>query len=241
MGSHTRPIRLKAAEVRLEPGARLALYKAQNESLEAFHFHQTAVEVDREASFECFQLALGARLARNEVRVNLAGPEARCRIDGAYALGQGQHCDNLTAVEHAEVRTTSRQVFKGVLDGDAHAVFQGKIVVHPGAQGADGRQLNKTLLLSDKAEIDTKPELEIYADDVKCSHGATAGELQDEAIFYLRSRGIPEARARDILVEAFLADAIAEIACAPVRDAFEAALARRLAHRLADGNEGATS
>jgi Fe-S cluster assembly protein SufD len=224
-------------EVRLGKAAELRLYKVQNEDRQAFYLHQVAVHVDDEANFESFQLMLGARLARNEIRVNLAGPDARCRIDGAYVLGQGQHCDNLTAVEHAEVRTTSRQVYKGVLDGDAHGVFQGKVTVHPGAQGADGRQLNKTLLLSDKAEIDTKPELEIYADDVKCSHGATAGELQDEAIFYLKSRGIPEGQARDILVEAFLADAIAEIACAPVRDAFEAALARR----LGGGNEGAGS
>ncbi len=215
-------------EVRLGRGAEVSLYKVQDEGRQAFHLHQIAAHVGDDAAFDSFQLILGARQARNEVRVNLAGPEARCRIDGAYVLGQGQHCDNLTAVEHAEVRTASRQVYKGVLDADAHAVFQGKVTVHPGAQGADGRQLNKTLLLSNKAEIDSKPELEIHADDVKCSHGATAGELADEAIFYLRSRGIPESQARDILVEAFLADAIAEIACAPVRDAFEARLSRRL-------------
>ncbi|MDP6709271.1 MAG: Fe-S cluster assembly protein SufD [Alphaproteobacteria bacterium] len=221
-------------EVRVGRDAALRLYTLQDQGRQAFHLHQTAVHIDAGGAFDSFQLALGARQARNEVRVNLAGPDAACRIDGAYALGQGQHCDNLTAVDHAEIRTASGQVFKGVLDDDAHAVFQGKVTVHPGAQGADGQQLNKTLLLSDKVEIDTKPELEIYADDVKCSHGATAGELSDEAIFYLRSRGIPEAEARDMLVEAFLAEAIAEIAETRVRDAFQAALTAR----LGSGSEG---
>ena len=123
-----------------------------------------------------------------------------------------QHCDTTTTIEHMAPRTSCREVFKGVIDEQARAVFQGRIVIHRGAQQSNGHQLSKALLLSNQAEIDTKPELEIYADDVKCSHGATVGDLDHDALFYLRARGIPEAAARAILIEAFLADTINEVA-----------------------------
>jgi Fe-S cluster assembly protein SufD len=151
-------------------------------------------------------------LTRNEITVRLEGAGAECHLNGAYLMRGRQHCDNTTTIEHLVPETSCREVFKGVLDDEARAVFQGRIVVHPGAQKSNGHQLSKALLLSDRAEIDTKPELEIYADDVLCSHGATAGALDDEALFYLRSRGIPEAKARRMLIEAFLAEAINSIA-----------------------------
>jgi Fe-S cluster assembly protein SufD len=132
-----------------------------------------------------------------------------------------QHVDNTTVIDHACPQTTSRELYKGVLDGEARAVFQGKIVVRPDAQKISGHQANHTLLLSDAAEIDTKPELEISADDVKCSHGATAGALDEDALFYLRSRGIPESAARSILIEAFLGEVIDGIALAGLRDPLE--------------------
>jgi len=126
-----------------------------------------------------------------------------------------------TVIDHAQPQCTSREVYKGVIDGNARAVFQGKIIVRPDAQKTDGYQLNRALLLSDTAEIDSKPELEIYADDVKCSHGATAGELDDDQLFYLRARGIDRESARNLLIAAFLADAIEEVRIETVRDAFQ--------------------
>jgi Fe-S cluster assembly protein SufD len=216
-------------EVRLEREARLRLYKVQAEGGDAFHLQRCEAELADGAEFESFGLTLGARLSRNEIHVALNGRGAQARVHGAYALAGKQHADTLTAVDHRGVDTLSRQVFKGVLDDSSHAVFQGKVRVAPGARGADGQQLNKTLLLSRKAEIDSKPELEILADDVKCSHGATAGELAEEAIFYLRSRGIPPAEARHLLVEAFLAEAVAEVGDATVAEAMRGLIQHWLA------------
>jgi Fe-S cluster assembly protein SufD len=160
-------------------------------------------------------------LSRHEITVSLDAPEARCRLDGCY-LGRGrQHIDSTTDIRHAAPQTTSSETYKGVLDEQAHGVFQGRIVVQPGAQKIDGHQLNKTILLSDRAEMDTKPELEIYADDVKCSHGATVGELDENAVFYLRARGIGLAEARQMLVEGFIEDLIGTVEVPAVRDEFE--------------------
>jgi Fe-S cluster assembly protein SufD len=128
-----------------------------------------------------------------------------------------QHCDNTTVVDHLSPDTSCRELYKGVLDGEAHGVFQGRITVHPGAQRTDGQQMNRALLLSDKAEISAKPELEIHADDVKCAHGATAGQLDDMALFYLRSRGVPEEAAHRLLVEAFLGEVIDGVALTGMR------------------------
>jgi Fe-S cluster assembly protein SufD len=219
------------SEVRLGRGADVRIYKVQNEGAGAFHLHRNEVELAEQAHLECFTLMLGAKLARNETNARLLGRGAAVHVNGAYVLRDGQHCDNLTAIDHAGVDTTSRQVFKGVLDGASQAVFQGRVLVRPGARGSDGQQLNKTLLLSPKAEIDSKPELEIHADDVKCSHGATVGELAREAMFYLRSRGIPEAEARHMLVEAFLTEAVDQVADATVAEAMRGLLTARLAGR----------
>jgi Fe-S cluster assembly protein SufD len=203
----------------------------------AAHVATTLVRIGKDATYDGFAFTLGAELSRAEVHAVLEGPGGDCRVDGAYLGRGGQHIDNTTLIEHASPHGRSRQVFKGVLDERARGVFQGKIVVRRGAQKTDGHQLSRALLLSEAAEIDAKPELEIYADDVKCSHGATAGEIDAEALFYLRSRGIDEDAARGLLVRAFLAEAIEAIPVEPVREEFIEAVAAWLEARAAKGGE----
>jgi Fe-S cluster assembly protein SufD len=210
-----------ATEILVEDGAILRHCKIQDEAEAAFHLATTVARIARAGNFDSFVFSQGGRLARNEIRVDLAGEGAGCRLNGGYLAKGRQVTDNTTVIDHRSPHTSSRETYKGVLDGDARAVFQGRIVVRPGAQKSDGQQLNNTLLLSTGAEIDSKPALDIHADDVKCSHGATAGELDDEQLFYLRSRGIPEERARRILVEAFLGDVIDGIALAGLREPLE--------------------
>lgn len=190
----------------------------------------TQVDVAGDAAYESFALTLGGGFSRNETSVRLNAPRAACRIAGAYAIGGRDLCDNTVNVWHRCPKTTSRQVFKGVIDGAAHAVFQGRIVVERGAEEADGHQLSKALLLSDEAEIDQKPALEIFADNVKCSHGAAAGQLDATAMFYLRSRGLPEALARRMLLEGFLADVLLELS--------DEAARQTLAERIAAAVQG---
>ncbi len=214
-----------ATEIIVEAGAAVRHYRVQEAGAEAFNLATTQVRVGAGALYESFALATGGRLSRDEVRVRLDAPGARCRLDGAYLMRGRQHVDNTTLIDHAEPNTESREIYKGVLDGDSRAVFQGAILVRPGAQGVDGHQINRTLLLSDGAEIDSKPQLEIYADDVKCGHGATAGEIDADALFYLRSRGIDEAAARGLLVEAFLADLIDGLGEAGLREPVRAIVA----------------
>ena len=208
----------EVCEVCVGPGAILKHYKLQSKGVNSTHLNTAHVEVERDATYEAFLLSIGALLSRNEKTVRLKGEGAHCAINGVFLLRGKQHCDNTTVIEHLVPHTTSREVFKGALDDESRGVFQGRIVVQKEAQQTDGHQMCKTLLLSDKAEIDTKPELEIYADDVKCSHGATAGQLDETALFYLRSRGIPEVAARELLIEAFLGEALDEISDEHVRD-----------------------
>ena len=200
------------AEIEVGAGAVLNHYTLQAEGLAAFQVTTRHVRLDQDAHYDAFGLSVGGRLTRNEISVRLEGSGSECRLNGAYLMRGRQHCDNTTLIEHLVPGTSCREVFKGVLDDEARGVFQGRIVVHPEAQKSNGHQLSKALLLSDRAEIDVKPELEIFADDVQCSHGATAGALDGDALFYLRSRGIPDARARRILIEAFLAETINSIA-----------------------------
>ena len=216
----------ESTNIELAPGARLTLRRLAEMGDESFRVHQSFARLDAGARLDAFVVLLGGALNREELVATLEGEEANCRLGGVYLLGDRQHGDIITEVTHAVPNTASDQVFKGVLDDRAHAVFQGRVTVSPGAQGTDGRQLNKTLLLSDRAEIDTKPELEIFADDVKCAHGATTGALDEDALFYLRARGIPLDRARRLLVEAFLADALEGVEQADLREILEARIAR---------------
>ena len=218
-----------ATEGHIGAGARLWHYRKQEERRSAFHLSSAQFRLERDASYDSFVLSTGARLSRSEIKVELVGEGAECHLNGAYLMRGEQHCDTTTVVEHKVPHTTCREMFRGVLDDSARAVFQGRIVVEPGAQKTDGHQLCQTLILSDRAEIDAKPELEIYADDVRCSHGATAGELDDAALFYLRSRGVPEARARHILIESFLGEAVEKIAAEGVCPALLSSVANWLA------------
>ncbi|MDA0305759.1 MAG: Fe-S cluster assembly protein SufD [Proteobacteria bacterium] len=208
------------SEIDVGEGAILRNYMVQAEAKDATHLSTVHVRVARDATYESFNLALGGRLSRNEVNIRLEGTGAHASLNGAFLMRGSEHCDNTTQIDHLSPHTTSREVFKGVLDDQSRAVFQGRLVVHKGAQKTDGHQLCKTLLLSTGAEIDVKPELEIYADDVKCSHGATTGQIDETALFYLRSRGIPEALARNLLVQSFLGEALDEIKSEEVRQAF---------------------
>ena len=220
-----------ATTLHLGDDAILRHRKLQNENNSAYHVASASVELAARAHYENYTLHIGGRLARNEVHVILQGREANCGLYGAYTGCGSQHIDTTTFVDHAVPDCTSREVYKGALDDNSCGVFQGKILVRKNAQRTDGHQLNKALLLSEGAEIDAKPELEIYADDVKCSHGATAGELDEEQLFYLRSRGVMEAEARDLLVTAFLEESLEVIADEERRDAFREIIANWLSER----------
>ncbi|MDE0390027.1 MAG: Fe-S cluster assembly protein SufD [Rhodospirillales bacterium] len=220
-------------DIQIGERARLSHVKLQVEGESAYHTALTKVSLAGEARYESHLLALGARLARHEIHVRFDGEEADCQLRGGYMARGSQHMDNTTVIDHAVPHCESREVYKGVLDDTARGVFQGKIIVRQDAQKTDGHQLNRTLLLSRKAEIDTKPELEIYADDVKCSHGATAGEPEADQLFYLRSRGLDHRTALALIVEGFMGELLEEIGHEPVR----AALTARVADWI-EGGEG---
>ncbi|HQR19084.1 MAG TPA: Fe-S cluster assembly protein SufD [Gemmatimonadales bacterium] len=208
-------------EANLATGARFDHCKVQRESAEAFHLATLEVRQERDSYLNSFSFAVGAALSRTNIYTTLAGPGAHATLYGLY-LGNGrQHVDHQTRIEHAAPNCTSWEVYKGILDGHAHGVFNGKVYVHPVAQKTDGKQTNKNLLLSATAKVDTKPQLEIFADDVKCTHGATVGSLDAVPLFYCRSRGIPEAEARTLLTYAFAADVLEEIRSRPVVDHLE--------------------
>ena len=204
-------------DIRIGEGARLSHVKLQIEGEGAYHTALTKASLAGEARYESHLLALGARLARHEIHVRFDGEGANCQLRGGYMARGSQHVDNTTVIDHAVPHCESREVYKGVLDDTARGVFQGKIIVRQDAQKTDGHQLNRTLLLSPKAEIDTKPELEIYADDVKCSHGATAGEPEADQLFYLRSRGLDLRTARKLIVEGFMGELLEEVGHEPAR------------------------
>lgn len=199
-------------EFRVAAGAHVTHARLQQEGVAGIHLSTVFAEVAESGTYDSFLLHAGAKLARAEAHVKLAGPRASAHLNGAQLVGDGQHADCTTFLDHAAPDCPSRQTVKTVLAGRSRGVFQGKIHVHQVAQRTDGYQMNQALLLSDQAEIDSKPQLEIYADDVKCSHGATVGALDETQLFYLRSRGIPEAEARSILIEAFLQEAVEGVA-----------------------------
>lgn len=202
-------------------GGKLGHYRWQDEDAQnGYNITTTRLSCFDRAEYDGFTLTTGARLSRHEIFADLLGSEIRCIVNGAYRLGERQHCDTTIKMGHFEPRSVSKQIYKGVINDQARAVFQGKIHVHRHAQGTDGHQLNHALLLSAEAEIDAKPELEIYADDVKCAHGATAGKLDARALFYMTSRGIPEDVAKAMLVKGFLGEALEAIADPAVRAAF---------------------
>ncbi len=226
------------AELFLDEGANLNHFVYQEEDTSSIHLSGAAVEIGANAVYDSFVLQSGAAVGRSEIRAYLNGSGGDCRLDGVYLATDKQVIDNTTYVEHIAPECRSRQVYKGVLDGQSRGVFQGKVHVVRDAQQTDGHQLSRALLLSPRAEIDVRPELEIYADDVKCSHGATAGELDEDLLFYLLSRGIPRTQARRMLIEAFLAEAIEEIPVPQVAEDFTTHLRHWLAGHVDTGGEG---
>ena len=195
-------------DVKLGKEATLKHYKIQEEIVSAALISSSRVFLQESANYESFKLGLGALLCRDESYVRLLGEGAHCELRGAFINRGSQHHDITTCVEHAVPGTKLTELFKGVLEDEARGVFQGKIIVKEGAQKTDAEMTTKTLLLSEGAEINAKPELEIYADDVKCSHGAASGQLDEAGMFYLRSRGIPEPLAKNLLVQSFIQEVI---------------------------------
>jgi Fe-S cluster assembly protein SufD len=212
------------SEIVLGEGAVLDHYKVQEESPQAFHLACTQAVVATKATFSTHYVGLGGQLVRNEVRVLFAGQHAEATVNGLYQTSGTQHMDNLTIIDHAQPNCNSHELYKGVLGGKSKGVFAGKIFVRPDAQKTDAKQTNKTLLLSDDATINSKPQLEIFADDVKCTHGATVGQLDAEQLFYLRTRGIGEEQARALLTFAFANDIIRRVKIDPLRRRLEGLL-----------------
>ena len=206
-------------EVFVGDGARLSHYKLQTESREAFHVGTIQVHQARDSRYESFSFATGAKLSRTNVYTTLAGDAAEAVLNGLYMVDGSQHVDHQTRIEHVAPNCPSHELYKGILDGRSHGVFNGKVYVHPEAQKTDGKQSNNNLLLSDGAKVDTKPQLEIFADDVKCTHGATVGRLDETALFYMRSRGVGPAQAKRLLTYAFAADVIEKIELESLREA----------------------
>ncbi|MFN5551509.1 MAG: Fe-S cluster assembly protein SufD [Hyphomonadaceae bacterium] len=207
-------------EIEIGSGAELVRYSLQNGDTQAIDLTHTSVDVADTGRYQAIALMFGGKLARAETHVTLAGEGASCLIHGAYLLSGHTHADMTTKVVHASPNGQTRELFKGAVQDRARGVFQGKILVERAAQKTDARQNHHALMLSEGAEIDAKPELEIYADDVQCAHGNTIGALDDQALFYMRQRGIPEAQAKSLLVEAFVTDVFDAIEHEGVREWF---------------------
>lgn len=214
-------------EVYVGEGARLGHYKLQTESRNAFHVGTIQVHQARDSRYESFSFATGARLSRSNVYTTLAGDAAEVVMNGLYMVDGAQHVDHQTRIEHVAPNCPSHELYKGIMDGGSHGVFNGKVYVHPEAQKTDGKQSNNNLLLSDQARVDTKPQLEIFADDVKCTHGATVGRLDETALFYMRSRGIGPDVAKRLLTYAFAADVLEKIELEGLREVLEAQVLER--------------
>jgi Fe-S cluster assembly protein SufD len=216
------------SEIIAEENAVVDHYRLQRENPRSFHVGMLQLTQGRSAQFASHSVSFGGALVRNDVNAVLDAEGAGCTLNGLYVAGEKQHVDNHTAIEHARPHCSSRQLYNGILDGAASAVFNGRIVVHPNAQKTDAIQKNRNLLLSSEATIDTKPELVIFADDVRCTHGATIGQMDPEALFYLRSRGVGEKRARQLLIYAFAAEILDHMKPPAVRAWVESGLRSRL-------------
>jgi len=214
-------------EVLLEDGANLSHLKIQRESPRAFHVGTIEAEQKRDSHYQSFSFSTGAALSRTNIYTTLDGEGAGATLNGLYMLDDEQHCDHQTKIEHAQPNCFSRELYKGVLDGASHGVFNGKVYVDPIAQKTDGKQTNKVLLLSERAQVDTKPQLEIFADDVKCTHGATVGRVDETALFYMKSRGVNKELARRLLTYAFAAEVLETIEVEAVRQELERATLHR--------------
>jgi Fe-S cluster assembly protein SufD len=210
-----------ATELVAGDNAHVSHYMIVREGDQAYNFSTLRIQQGRHANVATHSLLLSGALVRNNVHPVLAGEGSECLINGLFMANGRQHMDNYMLVEHASPHCDSRQFYNGILNGQSHGVFHGRIIVHKDAQKTDAKQTNRNLLLSDDAQIDTKPQLEIYADDVKCTHGATIGQFDDNALFYLRSRGLAEAAARHVLLLAFANECLDRMNSPQVREHLE--------------------
>jgi Fe-S cluster assembly protein SufD len=215
-------------EITLDPNAVVDHYKLLRDRVQAYHVASMHLRLARSSSFSSNAITLGGGLVRNDIDALLDGEGVSCTLNGLYFVNGRRLVDNHTTIHHAKPHCDSHELYKGILDGEARAVFNGKIIVAIDAQKTDAKQTNKALLLSEDAQINTKPELEIFADDVRCTHGATIGQLDAEALFYLRSRGLGEAQARSVLIHAFASDLLDRIAIDSIRARLDAELLQQL-------------
>ena len=215
-------------EVVAGPGAVVDHYKLVRESAAGYHIGAMHVRLGRAANFSSHAVTLGGAIVRNDALAVLDGEGVECTLNGLYLANGRRLVDNHTTIHHAQPHCSSHELYKGILDGEARAVFNGKIIVAIDAQKTDAKQTNKALLLSEDAQINTKPELEIFADDVKCTHGATVGQLDEDALFYLRARGLGLEQARSVLIHAFAGDLLNHIAIEPIRDQLDDLLLAQL-------------
>ena len=215
-------------EIVVEDGARLEHSRLQQESHQAFHIATSSVELGRASSYNSTAINLGARLARHDISVVMDHEGAECWVDGLYVVGENQHSDTHSVIDHKQPFCNSRQLYKGILDGNGRAVFNGKVFVREGAQKTDALQTNKNLLLSPQARVDTKPQLEIYADDVKCAHGAAVGQLDQDQLFYLETRGINPELGKNLLTYGFAEEVIEKIGVASIRAELDNAVLKQL-------------
>ncbi len=211
--------------------------KVECESLQAFHVGTLQIHQGRSSSVTSRCFAIGGALARNEINVALAGEGASITLDGLFTLTGNQHADNHTVIDHLYPHCDSLELYKGILDQSARGIFDGRIIVRPDAQKTSSRQTNHNLLLSETAIVDSKPTLEIHNDDVKCNHGSTIGQLDEEAMFYLRSRGIGETEARELLIYAFASEIVDRIKVEAVREQVRRQMFRRMPERLPERRE----
>jgi Fe-S cluster assembly protein SufD len=215
-------------EIFVGENARLMHYKVQREDEKAFHIANTTVDMERNSSYNSTAINVGAALSRHNIGIVLDHEGSECWIDGLYMVGDGQHTDTHSLIDHISPHCKSHQLYKGVLTEKSRAVFNGKVFVHKEAQKTDAFQTNKNLLLSNEARVDTKPQLEIFADDVKCSHGATVGQLEEEELFYLISRGLREETARNLLTYGFAEEIIEKIKLNSIKDELNDLILNRL-------------
>ncbi len=215
-------------EISLADDAKLKHLRVQRESHNAFHVGTTAVNLNRASFYDSTNITLGARLSRHDIRVKFNAEGAECFVDGLYLVSGEQHADTHSVIDHALPNCHSHQNYKGIVDEKARAVFNGKVFVRENASGTDAKQSNKNLLLSNDARVDTKPQLEIFNDDVKCAHGATVGQLEEEELFYLLSRGLNESLARNLLTYGFAEEIINKIEIESIKKQLDEAVLNRL-------------
>jgi Fe-S cluster assembly protein SufD len=216
-------------EIVVDDGARVDYHRVQRESTKAYHIATTQTHQGRDSTVNVHTVAFGGALARHDIGAVMAGPGGKLILNGLYLLDGTQHADHHTTIDHADHHCESHEYFNGVLDGKSRGVFTGRIIVRPGAQKTDSKQTNNNLLLSPEAHADSQPQLEIYADDVKCTHGSTVGPLDPRAMFYLQSRGVGEHDARRMLTYGFAAEILGRMEVAPLRAQLDAIVRGRLA------------